>query len=778
MDKKGFILLSALLISITTVTAQSGLNLYNSNINLQDNNITNPNEIKNFFDSACGQDSAVAQVYSNGSYSCVDIPDLEKQNLSEVLAEGNVANQSIDMSENNITNIGSSGTSFDNYGGFDVNPEGGSLDQAVDVHGDIALNGNDRAISIGGAAGSYDLILEGQDSGVVAKGGNILVDGGSDANGGGKGSVYIGSQHTSRIGLGTSSPDTFVDIEGGKLDLSSNNITGVSNLEGFFDQDRCGSDEAVKTVYPNGSYACNSISTDQTVENLSETLAAGNVANQTIEFSTPIAIGDSDTSSTGAFGDSVAVGKGAESTGSAAVALGGASNAEGADSLAFGYSSDAFDSGSISAGDSSVARGTGSIAFGKFTDTGSLSSGAIALGIRAQAPDKESIAIGDSAETSADGAIAIGNNSRAPNSNEATFGNLQGQELDVNVTGNATIHGEDLDLKDGDIENFFDQDKCGDSEAVKTVYPNGSYACNSISSDQTVENLSETLAAGNVANQTIEFGDSAGLSMGGASTSTNLATDIAIGKGSSASGSAYAVSGTNSRALAIGDQASAGTSIYGEWGTLALGYKSSATDVDRSIAIGSESLVTGNNAVALGSLSHASTLGAVAIGDRANAPNEYEATFGNLGDERLDVNVTGNLTVHEGVEMPNGIAIGDGDTSADNEYSVAIGSNSSTAGSSFYPSVAIGRDVDASGASSVAIGSQARTVLNDGVAIGNLAETTESESIALGYGTEADGSLSVALGSFSRATGTGAMALGNNAESSQDYTARFGSDSQ
>lgn len=200
-------------------------------------------------------------------------------------------------------------------------------------------------------------------------------------------------------------------------------------------------------------------------------------------------------------------------------------------------------------------------------------------------------------------------------------------ELVVDTDGNLNMTGDN-------ITNFFDQDKCGSDEAVKTVYPNGSYACNSISSDQTVENLSETLAAGNVANQTIEFG-----------------------------------SGT-------------------------------------------------------------------------------------------------------------GVQIGDEDTLADNEYSVAIGGNSSTAGTSFYPSVAIGRDVDASGASSVAIGRQSRTVFNDGVAIGNIAETTESEAIALGYGAGADGGASVALGAFSEATEFGAMALGNNAVADEQYTVELGSSSQ
>lgn len=52
-----------------------------------------------------------------------------------------------------------------------------------------------------------------------------------------------------------------------------------------------------------------------------------------------------------------------------------------------------------------------------------------------------SVELGQAANASANGAVAVGNHSVAPNPFEATFGALDGtNELDVNVTGNVTVH--------------------------------------------------------------------------------------------------------------------------------------------------------------------------------------------------------------------------------------------------------------------------------------------------------------------------------------------------
>ena len=57
------------------------------------------------------------------------------------------------------------------------------------------------------------------------------------------------------------------------------NITG-DNITNFFDQGQCADDEAIKTIYPNGSYVCNSISTTTAAEGLAETLETNNTAGE------------------------------------------------------------------------------------------------------------------------------------------------------------------------------------------------------------------------------------------------------------------------------------------------------------------------------------------------------------------------------------------------------------------------------------------------------------------------------------------------------------------
>jgi len=83
-----------------------------------------------------------------------------------------------------------------------------------------------------------------------------------------------------------------------------------------------------------------------------------------------------------------------------------------------------------------------------------------------------------------------------------------------------------------------------------------------------------------------------------------------------------------------------------------------STDASSAIALGNNAQTTAANALAFGPQASASAAGAVAIGNQADAPNPNEATFGNLGSEKMDVNVTGNATVHGGrldMESNNGV---------------------------------------------------------------------------------------------------------------------------
>ena len=109
---------------------QTGLNLHN-------------NDLYNFFAAdQCTGSEVVSEVYSNGSYACTDIStydtDTDDQNLSEVLTQGNVANQSINMNGNNLAlnggylsnDGGNEGLQIDNSGNVDI------------PNGNLDMNGN------------------------------------------------------------------------------------------------------------------------------------------------------------------------------------------------------------------------------------------------------------------------------------------------------------------------------------------------------------------------------------------------------------------------------------------------------------------------------------------------------------------------------------------------------------------------------------------------------------------------------------------------------------
>jgi hypothetical protein len=227
----------------------------------------------------------------------------------------------------------------------------------------------------------------------------------------------------------------------GNLNFSAASASEINN---FFEENGCGSSEAVKQVYDNGSYECVAISEDKAAEGLPATLAVDNNINDTLSLSSGQAIEIGSSVSTDDDGD-VAIGRNVDAAG----------GSNGYFETAVGYSADA--------------SGLDSSAFG----------------------------VGSSA--TAEGAVAIGDNANAPNGFEATFGNLNGEELDVNVTGNLTVHGSgNFNSLIGDASG----DKCGTNEFL-----NGDGDCKEVSvAAQETENLSETLAAGNTANVSIDMG--------------------------------------------------------------------------------------------------------------------------------------------------------------------------------------------------------------------------------------------------------------------------------
>ena len=294
----------------------------------------------------------------------------------------------------------------------------------------------------------------------------------------------------------------------------------------------------------------------ETNRGLSEVLEANSVANQTIEFSDGVSIGDSSTSASGSW--------------------------------------------SVALGDSSVASGSSAIALGRQANASEFIS--TAIGSFSSTSGNYATALGRYADASAEGSVAIGNNANSPNSYEATFGNLNGDELDLNVTGNAMIHGS------GGISVPLDTGvQFGGDTSVSGTAPGSQTA---VGSDVSTSDL---FAAAY-----------------GASSEASSTRSTAIGSNAEASGPSSAAFGDNATSIDQSD--------------LAAGHQSLASG-SYSTALGNGAKASGMGSVALGGdQPRASAEGAVAIGSLAVSDQSDTARFGS--DSRpYDVDVTGDLHV-------------------------------------------------------------------------------------------------------------------------------------
>ncbi len=456
-----------------------------------------------------------------------------------------------------------------------------------------------------------------------------------------------------------------VDTDGTITAFGDLDMQGVANITNFFaGSDGCGGSEAVNRIFANGTYECvnvgeegaiqdlqdvldegnqsggididmedasriinlldpenpqdaatrswvlEQVGTGEGIQNLSHVLAQGNVANMSIDMDTSdiVDIGEL------RFDQAILVGEGSISAQSNDVLIGnnidadslGTSTVIGSDSEASGEWATIVGRSATLDGDFSMILGHNAEALADDTTVIGQYARAIgeestAIGRDADAEGDRSIALGQFANASGEGSMAIGYGSTSPNPWEATFGNLSGGELDVNVTGNMTVH-----------ENMTVMKGLAVQEGVDVM-------------DEGVYNV-----------DTIEFSSSPITIDGG--------TEVAIGMDSSAHSWAVAIGnnagGDGTQSVAIGHNAGAN-----EGGSLALGVRTIA-DASNSVAIGpgGQSYTT------------ASAEGAMALGHQAQAPNEYEATFGNLDGEELSVNVTGNATIHGagGLVLVNG----------------------------------------------------------------------------------------------------------------------------
>ncbi|MFB6245518.1 MAG: hypothetical protein ABEJ03_04190 [Candidatus Nanohaloarchaea archaeon] len=185
------------------------------------------NNLTGFFDSACGENEAVTDVYNNGTFNCGQAGG----GLPSVLDINNSANQDIDLYGNNITDSTGGNITFN---------------QSLKVYGDLWLEGS----ASGGGGGSQNLseVLENGNStlgrGIDMDGGNItdiggLQDCGQDEFVNGNGSCEVDTNtDTDNQNLqdvlvqGNATGGRDIDLDGGNLtDSTASNVTIGKSLK-------------------------------------------------------------------------------------------------------------------------------------------------------------------------------------------------------------------------------------------------------------------------------------------------------------------------------------------------------------------------------------------------------------------------------------------------------------------------------------------------------------------------------------------------------------------
>ncbi|PSG98917.1 MAG: hypothetical protein BRC29_02190 [Nanohaloarchaea archaeon SW_7_43_1] len=384
-----------------------------------------------------------------------------------------------------------------------------------------------------------------------------------------------------------------------------------------------------------------------------------------------------DSSATASF--ATAIGYFADASGYQATATGEQSEASALDATATGYVADATAQESTTTGAYAEATAFGATATGHNADASANSS--TATGSEAVASGKGSIALGGDlqngditgAEAEKEASVAIGPNAVAPNSYEATFGNLDGQELDVNITGNLTVHGDDF-IEPGpntNIEIGRNTETNNESLAIgKGALANGS--------DDGFGNFGNETAVGTGAVATGVISSAFGASAEATGQSAIATGSYTVASDSEATATGYFVNATAIRATATGSRADATARRATATGAFA---EASGSD---AIATGSQAEATISNSIATGNQARASAYGATATGYYADAAGQGSVALGSDlgGDPFIGANASQRASIAIGPDAvaskPGSVAIGNG-SKAEHDDTVTLGDRDGTA---------------------------------------------------------------------------------------------------
>ena len=243
----------------------------------------------------------------------------------------------------------------------------------------------------------------------------------------------------------------------------------------------------------------------------------------------------------------------------------------------------------------------------------------------------------------------------------------------------------------------------------------------------------------------------------GATSASDSAGAMALGRGTKANGYAAIAHGLNAEATAAFSTAIGANSKADKMETIALGSRAEATE-HHAISIGSSfkqdgaTKASGENSIAIGTKAQSATNNTIAIGANSKVSGTTPIAAGS--------------SVMSGI---SGIAIGSKSEVNNRNYGIAIGEDAfvgtynetkKIGGLSYY-----NQDRD----------DQSNDAGRPGIAIGWKTQSTGDDSLALGNDSIATGRSSVAMGKAAYAEDTDAIAIGNSARAGQPASITSGS---
>ncbi len=245
-----------------------------------------------------------------------------------------------------------------------------------------------------------------------------------------------------------------------------------------------------------------------------------------------------------------------------------------------------------------------------------------------------------------------------------------------------------------------------------------------------------------------------GATVYGYKAATHGENSIAIGAESLASGQnssiaiGYKAYTDESESIAIGTEAK----TSGQGDGIAIGNKANG-NFTHSIAIGSSSLADSFGSIAIGNYSKSSGTDAIAIGPSSETLSSYSISLGREAK-------TDGKSIAAGYKASaKDDSSSFGAESSSYEYSTAIGKGAVAN----YSSIAIGNNANANPSDpwAIAIGNNSIANKAGSIAIGD-SQSLNGSSIAIGSAT-ANGSSGIAMGFYAAANGTNDIAIGNRA---------------